>query len=127
MIRHNPGMPTEIIALLIGLAAGVSGGIFGIGGGLIIVPALVAFLSFPQHKAQGTSLAVLMVPVGILGVYNYWKEQSIDFKVALYIALAFVFGAFFGSKLALGLDPTIMRKVFAVFLIVVGGYLFFRN
>lgn len=120
-------MPNELIAVLIGLAAGVSGGLFGIGGGLIIVPALVLFLGMTQHKAQGTSLAVLLAPVGLFGVLNYAKESNVDWKIGAWIAGAFLIGALGGSKLALNLDQDVMRKSFAVFLIVVGCYLLFKK
>ncbi len=113
--------------ILIGVVAGVAGGLFGIGGGVIIVPLLVLAFGFTQHKAQGTSLVALLAPVGLLGLMNYWKENNVDLAKGLWIALGFLGGAFFGSKIALGLDPNTMRKSFAIFLVVVGGYMFFRK
>ncbi|MBV6457730.1 MAG: hypothetical protein HONBIEJF_00849 [Fimbriimonadaceae bacterium] len=111
------------ICLGIGLLAGVCGGLFGIGGGLVIVPAAILALGFTQHKAQGTSLALLMMPVGIFGVANYWREGQVDIVKAIWIGLGFLGGSYLGSRLALNLDPLTMRRVFAAFLIIVAVYL----
>lgn len=111
------------ICLGIGLFAGVCGGLFGIGGGLVIVPAAILALGFSQHKAQGTSLALLMMPVGIFGVVNYWRDGQVDIVKAIWIGLGFLGGSYLGSKLALNLDPLTMRRVFAAFLIIVAVYL----
>lgn len=116
-----------LAALAIGVAAGVGGGLFGIGGGIIIVPCLLYFLHFTQHRAQGTSLVALLAPVGAVALYNYWKEGNADLRIGAWIALGFVFGAIGGSRLALSLDPLTMKRTFAVFLIVVGVYTLFRK
>ncbi|MCW5938006.1 MAG: sulfite exporter TauE/SafE family protein [Fimbriimonadaceae bacterium] len=117
----------EILVLVVtGLAAGVLGGLFGIGGGVVIVPALVFFLGFSQHKAQGTSLVALLAPVGALAVWNYWREGQADIAKGAVIAVAFLAGGWLGSKLALGLDETTMKRAFSVFLVVLGVYSFFR-
>lgn len=110
---------TVIILLVIGLLAGMLSGFVGVGGGIIIVPALVIFLGFTQHGAQGTSLAVLLAPVGIFAVLNYYKAGHIDIRSAIVIGLAFIVGAYFGSKVAIGINQEIVKKVFAVFMIVV--------
>ena len=106
-----------IILLIIGLAAGVLSGMVGVGGGLIIVPALVFFMAFSQKQAQGTSLGILLLPVGILGVLQYYKNGFIDFKVVLMVSVGFVFGAFLGSRLAIVLPVSILKKTFAIFMI----------
>ncbi len=113
-------MTAQLIALIIiiGFAAGMLGGMIGIGGGLIIVPALVYFLSFSQHKAQGTSLGLLILPVAILGVINYYKKGYVDPKVVGLLALGFVAGSYLGSKWALALPQGTLKKVFAVFLLL---------
>lgn len=116
-----------IISLLIGLFAGVGGGLFGIGGGIIIVPCLTFALAFTQHKAQGTSLVALLMPVGILGLINYAKAENVDYKIGAIIALGFLGGAFLGSKLALDLSPIVMKRCFASFLIVVATYMFWST
>ncbi|SHF96401.1 hypothetical protein SAMN05444008_11515 [Cnuella takakiae] len=112
-------MPTETILLLalIGLAAGTLSGLVGVGGGIIIVPALVFFLGFTQHQAQGTSLGLLMLPVGILAVLNYYNKGFIDYRIVLIMALAFVAGGFLGSKLALALPQETIKKIFAILLL----------
>jgi uncharacterized protein len=111
-------MTTELVItlLLIGLAAGVLSGLVGVGGGLIIVPALVFFLGYTQHQAQGTSLGLLLLPVGILAVMNYYNKGQIDVKVVLVMSIAFVLGGWLGSKLALRLPEDTVKKIFAVFL-----------
>lgn len=105
-----------ILLMIIGLAAGVLSGLVGVGGGIIIVPALVFFLGFTQHEAQGTSLGLLLLPVGILAVMNYYNKGYIDVRVVLVMCVAFVIGGWLGSKLALSLSQEVIKKVFAVVL-----------
>lgn len=107
---------TVFLLLLIGLFAGTLSGLVGLGGGIIIVPALIYFMSYSQHQAQGTSLGVLLLPVGILAVINYYNKGYIDIKVVVVISIAFVIGGWFGSKLALSLSQQTVRKIFAVVL-----------
>lgn len=108
---------TILLLVIIGLAAGTLSGLVGVGGGIIIVPALVFFLGFPQHQAQGTSLGLLMLPVGILAVLNYYNKGHIDFRIVFIMAVAFVAGGFLGSKLALALPQDTLKKVFALILL----------
>ncbi len=115
-----------VIGFLIGMVAGALGGMFGIGGGILMVPAMVYFLHFSQKMSQGTSLAVLCLPVGILGAFNYYKSGNVDLKVAGILALGFVGGSLFGSRLALGLPEAAMRKGFAIFLILVAVQMWFK-
>ena len=110
-----------ITALLIGLAAGMLSGLVGIGGGIIMVPALVFFMHYTQHQAQGTSLAVLTLPVVILAsIYYYYQCQKqgtpIDLKIVGLLATGFIVGAFFGSKVALVINQDTLKKIFAVIL-----------
>lgn len=109
-------MPTStlVILLMIGLFAGVLSGFVGIGGGVIIVPALVFFLGLTQHQAQGTSLFVLAMPVVALAVFNYWKSNNVNWNYGLIIATAFVIGGFLGSKLSLKLSPSLVKLIFGV-------------
>jgi uncharacterized membrane protein YfcA len=116
---------TIIILLVVGLAAGVLSGLVGIGGGIIIVPALVLFLGFTQHQAQGTSLGLLLLPVGILAVMNYYKQGHIDVKVVLIMAAAFVIGGYLGSKVSIGMSQEMLKKVFAVVLIIISVKILF--
>ena len=112
---------TTIIALvIIGLAAGFVGGLMGVGGGIIIVPALVLFLSFNQQQAQATSLAVLLLPVQILAVMNYYKAGLINVKFAAVIVVASIVGMYYGSSVALQLPADTMKKIFGGFIIFVG-------
>jgi uncharacterized membrane protein YfcA len=118
MDNKSRNMTGETVSLLIvvGLAAGILSGLVGVGGGIIIVPALVFFLGFTQLQAQGTSLGLLLLPVGIFAVINYYKAGHIDLKVVGIMSLAFVAGGFIGSKLALRIDQEIIKKIFAVLL-----------
>lgn len=110
-------MNAEILIIMaIGLSAGILSGLVGVGGGLIIVPALVFCLGFRQHQAQGTSLGLLLLPVGFLAVINYYQKGNVDIKVVLIMAITFVAGGWLGSKLALRLPEDIVKKVFAVLL-----------
>ena len=118
-------MIESIVAVIIGVCGGSLAGIFGIGGGILIVPALSTFLNFPQRKAQGTSLVALLAPVGILALIEYYKKGDIDFKVGGLIALGFIFGALGGAKLALGMDQVVLRRCFAGFLVLVAAWLAF--
>lgn len=103
-----------IILLLIGFGAGILGGMVGIGGGIVIVPALVYLLGFSQFKAQGTSLALLMFPVGILAVIQYYKQGHVDFRLVALLALGFLLGSLLGSRFALSLPQQSVKKFFAI-------------
>ncbi len=113
---------TILILALIGVMAGILSGFVGIGGGVVIVPALVYFLGLTQHQAQGTSLFVLVMPVVFLALMNYWKSGNVNWQYGLIIALTFVLGGFFGSKLALKLSPGIVKLIFGLLM----AYVSFR-
>lgn len=112
---------TTILSLLcIGLLAGILSGSVGIGGGVIMVPLAIYFLGYTQHQAQGMSLAVLAVPVTLLAAYTYHSNgHELDWRYALIIAVAFVVGGFFGSKIAVNINQQMLKKVFGVILMVV--------
>jgi uncharacterized protein len=114
-----------IVLVIIGLAAGFASGMVGIGGGLVIVPALVYFLAFTQHQAQGNSLALLLFPVGILGVINYYKKGYVDFRYAALLAVGFVAGSYLGSRFSLSLPQESVKKIFAVLMIVLAVKMLF--
>ncbi|MEO7444241.1 MAG: sulfite exporter TauE/SafE family protein [Ferruginibacter sp.] len=116
---------TVLILIAIGIAAGVLSGLVGIGGGIIIVPALVFFLGFSQKMGQGTSLAVLLLPIGLLAVAQYYKAGYIDVRVALVIALAFFFGSYFGSRIAIVLPQETVKKIFACLLLFIAVKMLF--
>jgi len=111
--------------LLIGLSAGILSGLFGIGGGVLIVPALVYGLGFSQKLATGTSLAILLPPVGIAAVFEYYKHGDVDLRAALIIALMVLLGSWLGALLSTQFDTRTIKAMFGVFLIVLGGYVVF--
>jgi uncharacterized protein len=121
----NMDIQTVLIVVLVGIAAGMLGGMVGVGGGLIIVPALVYLLGFSQKTAQGTSLGLIMLPVGILGVLQYYKQGHVDFKVVALLAIGFLLGSYLGSKVALRLPQDTVKKIFAVFMIVMAVKMLF--
>ena len=113
------------ILVLIGLGAGMSSGLFGIGGGVLIVPALVYLLDFPLHRAVGTSLAVLLPPIGAAAVYAYYRAGHIDWQAAIILAATVFVGAWLGSMVANQLNENWLRTLFGIFLIALGGYMLF--
>lgn len=121
--------PLSILLLLIvGLCAGYIGGLAGVGGGIILVPALVFILGFSQHLAQGTSLAIMLPPIGILAAWQYYEQGEMDVKVALVVIAGYLIGNYLGGKLATNVSDDTLRKVFAVFMLIVSiKMLFFTN
>ncbi len=114
-----------VVLVIIGLAAGVFGGLVGIGGGIVIVPALIYFLSFSQKEAQGTSLGILLLPIGVLGVWQYYKAGYVDMRIVWLVAAGFLAGSYFGSKIALALPQETVKKIFAILMIVVAFKMLF--
>ena len=110
---------TVLILVAIGVAAGMLSGFIGVGGGMIVVPALIYFLGLSQFEAQGTSLAMMIPPIGFLGVLNYYKSDAINIKYALIIAVFFVIGAYFGSKITLKLPPAKVKFAFGILMLYV--------
>jgi uncharacterized membrane protein YfcA len=115
-IKRKMTVQIVLILVIIGLCAGMLSGLIGVGGGVIVVPALVYFLGFSQHEAQGTSLGLLLLPVGILAVANYYKQGQIDVKVVAIMCLAFVLGGWLGSKVSLALPAETVKRIFAIIL-----------
>src|SRR4030095_252263 len=121
MKQHNMATQVIVTIILIGLAAGILSGLVGVGGGIIMVPALVFFLQYTQHQAQGTSLGVLTLPVVILAFLKYYVDcknlgTPIDIKVIGLLSIAFVVGGYVGSSIALKIDQALLKKVFAAIL-----------
>jgi uncharacterized membrane protein YfcA len=110
-----------LLLLAIGIVTGIMAGMLGIGGALIMIPALVYMMGLSQHMAQGTSLAVMLPPIGILAAFNYWKVGQVNIKFALILAAAFIIGSYFGSKLALTLPQPVLKKIFGILLLVVAA------
>jgi uncharacterized protein len=121
MTEKKKHMNTQIILIvvLIGIAAGMLSGLVGIGGGLIIVPSLIYFLGMSQHTAQGTSLGLILLPVGILAVLAYHKQGHVDVKVVGLLAIGFIAGSYLGSKISLSLSQETVKKIFAVLMILI--------
>ena len=117
---------TVLISLIvIGLLAGVLSGVLGVGGGLIMIPLMVLILGYNQHEAQGTSLAVLAVPVTFFAAYNYYTEGYVNWKYALIIAAGFAVGGYFGSKMAITINQNTLKKIFGVILLIAAYKMFF--
>lgn len=116
---------TLILLVIVGLAAGILSGMVGVGGGIIIVPFLVLILGFTQKAAQGNSLALLLLPLGILGVMNYYREGFIDFRVVIAMSVGFVAGNYFGSIWALHISDEKLKKGFAIMMFVIAVKMLF--
>jgi len=116
-----------LLLLGIGIITGAAAGMLGIGGAIIMIPALVYFMGFSQQMAQGTSLAVMLPPIGILAAYNYYKAGHVDIKFALILAGAFLIGSYFGSKYALTLPQATLKKIFGVLLLLVAAKMLFSK
>lgn len=118
---------TEVFVLLAGLLIGVLSGMVGIGGGALIVPALVMGMGMTQHKAQGTSLAALLLPIGAFATWEYYKAGNVDVKIALMLAVTIAIGAYFGAIAAHNMSGLAVRRCFAVLLIFIALRLFFKK
>lgn len=118
-------MPQWLLFVCIGVFGGVTSGLFGIGGGIVIVPALVYWAGFSQHRATGTSLAVLLPPIGLAATLEYYRRGNVDFKAALIIAATMLFGAWGGAYLANQIRGPYLRLMFGVFVSGVGLYLIY--
>ena len=114
-----------LFLIIIGMLSGLLSGLMGVGGGVIMVPLMVFLLGFTQHEAQGTSLAVLAVPVTFLAAYNYHLEGGINWKYALIIAICFVIGGYLGSKLAVNISDLLLKRIFGVVMLIASIKLIF--
>ena len=113
--------------LLLGIIAGYFSGLVGIGGGVIIVPALILWFGFNEHTAQGTTLALLIPPIGILAVLSYYHKGYVDIKTAIIICIGFEIGGYLGGKMAVGLSESVLKRTFAIALIAIGAKMLFFN
>ena len=120
-------MTSTILVILIGIFAGILSGMFGIGGGIIIVPALVYLCGFSQLKAQGTSLAILLPPVGIFAFIEYYKKGQVNLQAGVLIVIFLVIGSVFGSKLAQNLPVEVMKKSFGILMLVISVKMIFSK
>lgn len=113
--------------IVLGLVAGILSGLVGIGGGIVIVPALVILFGFSQHSAQGTTIALMVPPIGILAAWAYYTQGHVDLKAAAIICLGFVFGGYFGAKLAIALPKFYLEKIFGIALLLVSLKMLFAK
>lgn len=118
---------TVVLLILVGLLAGILSGLVGLGGGVIIVPALVFLLGFSQHQAQGTSLGILLLPAGIFAVINYYKKGYIDVNVVMLLFVGFLVGGWLGSKISLSVSEATLKKIFGVALLLIAGKVLFLD
>ena len=116
-------MTRLVVIAAVGLVGGILSGLFGIGGGLVIVPGLIILAGFTATKAAGTSLAALLLPVGALGALEYWRSGQVDLGAAAVIAVGLLVGAFFGARIGTSLSPEVAQRLFGLFLLVVGARL----
>jgi uncharacterized membrane protein YfcA len=116
-----------LIYLAIGLAAGVLSGLFGIGGGLLIVPALILVAKMEPTMATGTSLGALLLPVGGLGAWEYYKHGDVKLGVSALLAAGLFVGAFFGARFAQNIPPVMLKRAFSVFLILVAMRMYYTT
>lgn len=117
-------MTNLFLYILVGLGAGILSGVVGIGGGVFVVPALVFLFGFSQAQAQGTTLAMLLPPIGILAAWIYYTHGYVDIKAALLLALGFLVGGYFGAKFAVSIPAHLLQKIFATFLVLISIKLF---
>jgi uncharacterized membrane protein YfcA len=113
-------MTEDLLYVLLGLLAGALSGLIGIGGGVIVVPALVLLFGFSQHQAQGTTLALLVPPIGLPAAWTYFKHGSVNFEVAMLVCVGFFVGGFLGAKLATGLSNIVLERIFGAAMLAIG-------
>ena len=118
---------TFAVLIIIGLLAGILSGLVGVGGGIIIIPLLIILLGLTQHQAQGTAIFAMLPPIGILAAMNYFKQGFVKWEYAVVVALTFVIGGYFGSKLSLSLPPQTVRRVFGIVMLIGGFKLIFSK
>lgn len=120
-------MTNILLYLLLGLIAGILSGLIGIGGGIIIIPALVFLFGLSQHMAQGTTLALMVPPIGLLAAWTYYKQGYVDFKIAAFICIGFFIGGLFGARIAIGLSSPVIERVFGVALLIISIKMIFAR
>jgi len=126
-MEKEEAMGNPWVCIIIGLFGGFASGMVGIGGGIIIVPALVFFLKFSEHLAQGTTLALMLPPIGLLAVWAYYRQGYVDFRVAGLICIGFLLGSWIGARLAIGISNEVLEKIFGVTMLVISLRMIFPH
>ncbi len=119
-------MANSFFYIVIGVFAGIISGLIGIGGGIVIIPCLVYIFGFSQHLAQGTTLAMMIPPIGLLAALAYYKQGYVNLPVAGLMCLGFILGGYLGAKFAIGFSDAILRKIFGACLLVIAGYMIIK-
>jgi uncharacterized protein len=119
-------MPNLFLYIIVGVFAGAISGLIGIGGGIVVVPCLIFIFGFSQHVAQGTTLAMLIPPIGILAALAYYKQGHVNFAVAGLLCLGFALGGYFGAKIAVVCPEVILRKIFGICFLLIAGYMIIK-
>jgi uncharacterized protein len=117
---------TLLLLILIGLSAGLLSGVVGVGGGIVMIPLLMLLMGMDQHQAQGTSLAVMLPPIGILAAWNYHKAGFVEWKYAMIIAFTFIIGGYLGSRWAVTVDARMLKRIFGLIMLLGGLKLIFK-
>ena len=125
IFKSKNSMFEIVLYILLGLFAGTLSGLIGIGGGVIIVPAIIILFGLTQHQAQGTTLALLIPPIGLLAVWTYYREGHVDLLMATFICIGFFIGGLFGAKLAMEIPTEMLKKIFGIMMILIGLYMVF--
>ncbi|TAJ07991.1 MAG: sulfite exporter TauE/SafE family protein [Nitrospirae bacterium] len=112
-------MPNELLFVILGVTAGILSGLIGVGGGVVIVPLLIFLFGFSQHEAQGTTLALLVPPIGLPAAWTYYKSGYVNFEVALLICAGFFLGGLLGAKLAIGIPNVMLERIFGVAMLLI--------
>lgn len=120
-------MSKEFLYIILGLVAGGFSGIIGLGGGIILVPAFIFLFGMSQQQAQGTTLALMVPPIGILAAYTYYQAGFVDIKVAALVCVGFIFGGWIGAKFAVQMPKEVLQKIFAVTLFLISIKMFFSK
>ena len=116
-----------LVLVVVGILSGMLAGFFGVGGAIIVIPALVFILGLSQHDAQGTSLAFMIPPIGILAAWNYWKAGHVNWKMALILSLTFIVGAYLGSQLSINISDKTLRRMFGVLMMIIAIKMIFSK
>lgn len=124
--KFKMSISTLSILILIGLSAGLLSGVVGVGGGIVMIPLMMLLLGLDQQQAQGTSLAVMLPPIGVLAAWNYHKAGFVEWKFAMIIAATFIIGGYLGSQWAVKMDPRVLRKIFGAVMLLGGLKLVFK-